>query len=502
MALYFFYDILCIAQEIIFMENKIIDEEAVIDLPLIAFLDTSVIDPMFNNFFFNKDFEILKKHVDNNNVSLITHEIVINEVRSHINDKLKIHIEKFECIQKSRELLIAKSMKEFQRYFYKISENEIIEKTFKKFITLMKLIKVEVLKTGNFSSKKLLCDYFQNKPPFGKKDKKYEFPDAIMLQSLKRNVKQNDKIHILANDGDWKNVCDQDDCFILHKSLKEFLDYLNNDNKIRVKIKEFISSLNTQKIVFDKIKEILESITFTIHGLEYDRKGIISGHEYDETIITDIFDVEYKLDTIEDISLTSTDKEQVIQSTLTILCSAKIKAECNFLDEESSGWDSESGEYIYKEYVKVDETHEILFSLQLELKAIYNNEQLNFDIVTFEIIDDDYDISKLNNMTLINREYNNNTNNMEEEWYSEGKFIVERVFICPHCGKEIVINLISGDTECVATSERNMGIESEYSISVQGNCSHCKNGFEVVGSVWEYPVLAFNYEQGVKIIKK
>ena len=103
------------------------------------------------------------------------------------------------------------------------------------------------------------------------------------------------------------------------------------------------------------------------------------------------------------------------------------------------------------------------------------------------------ELNTLDNRTLINREY-------VSDYYDPG-FCVERVFACPTCKKEFKVDLISDGTECVSSSERQMGTENEYNIDVTGVCRHCGETYHITGEVWEYPVNCFNYEQDIEINK-
>lgn len=65
---------------------------------------------------------------------------------------------------------------------------------------------------------------------------------------------------------------------------------------------------------------------------------------------------------------------------------------------------------------------------------------------------------------------------------------------CPHCGSEIIQNwsdyIVSSD---VVDEEREMGAEIEHSIECdEFDCPECGKKFSVSGSVWEYPVGAYN----------
>lgn len=65
----------------------------------------------------------------------------------------------------------------------------------------------------------------------------------------------------------------------------------------------------------------------------------------------------------------------------------------------------------------------------------------------------------------------------------------------------LYVDLISDGTDCVCSSERQMGIEREYLVDVKGFCPACENEYQVTGEVWEYPENCYNYEQEIRISK-
>lgn len=473
----------------------------VTDIPQVVFIDTSAIDPMYNNFSTMKeDFSFLKKWVDNYKVIIFTNEIVIREVANHIKKEASEKIDIIEKARDSRELAIIKTKGKYNKLFLTTNKEEIIKDTYNGFIKILKELKVKVLKNKKISIDKILDDYFNNRPPFGAKDKKHEFPDAIMLNSLIKETGKNKKIHIIARDGDWENVCKSNKNYLQYKYIKDFLNYLNKNNAIRNEVLRYISAIETQKIIVSKLNNILDSIEYLIDGQEYDRKGVVSGYEYDEVEITDISKIEYKIDTIENIDIEAiTENINNYKITLTIICSVQITANCSYFDEENSIWDSEDKEYIDKIYGTAIEKHEVLLPLRLKIVGTNISSIINFNIENFEIIETDYQIFQLNNETLINRKYINN--DLEDRWFNGSQFMVERIYKCPHCKKDIKVNLISGDTEYIGGNGREMGEENEYKVEVHGDCPYCNNSYLITGSVWEYPVLSFNYEQDIKIEK-
>lgn len=465
--------------------NNLIDENVIV-----AFVDTSALDPMFNNYNnMEHIFSALKRHIASHKLILITHEIAVHEIESHIKEKILKQVEKYVGVQKSNEFALLKTNHQYDFIFNTINSDQIISSTIKAFEKKLKEIGIIILKTGSISVKKLIDDYFGSKPPFGIKDKKSEFPDAIMFQSLIKAVGEEQKTHIVANDGDWENVCKTRENLILHKNLNSLLDYINKDNIVSNAIKEFLLAPPTIEIITKKLDKMARCIDFVVDGLSYDRKGLVKGFSYDKAELLNIDEVGYVIATIEDINCSIDAEDTEITAIVTIIGSANVTFNCTYFDEEKSIWDSESHEYIYKSYGKVIETHEFLFPVRLTLTGDCKN---NLEISNYSLIETD-DINYLNNGTLIDREY-------FSEYYDPG-FCVEKIFACPSCGKEFRIDLISDETECVSSSERQMGTEREYKVEVNGVCAHCGECYRITGELWEYPENCYNYEQNIEINK-
>ena len=410
-------------------------------------------------------------------------------MESHIKEKLSKQTEKYIGIQKSNEFALLKTNHRYDFIFNSIIDDQIILDTIEALKTKLNEIGVIILKTGPISVKKLINDYFGSKPPFGAKGKKSEFPDAIMLQSLLKVVGNEQKTHIIAHDGDWENVCKSRENLIFHKSLNTFLDYINKDNIASFAIKTFLTKPSTIEELALKLEEIIQGVDFSVDGLSFDRKGLAEGYLYDNVELLKAEDISYVLHTIEDITCTSDTEDKRITAIVTIVGSANVKFNCTYFDEENSPWDSEEHEYVYKTYGDIIETHEFLFPVRLTLTGNYEE---NLEISQCTLIETD-DLNSLDEKTLIDRE-------CFSEYYDPG-FCVERVFACPSCGKEFRVDLIGDETECVSSSERQMGIEREYRVEVNGSCDNCGEWYRITGELWEYPENCYNYEQNIEINK-
>lgn len=457
---------------------------------LVAFIDTSVLDPMHNDYSNMEHlFVALKKHVESNKIILLTHEIVIDEIKSHINKEVTAQLDKLQNLQTAKEFVLIKNKKEYQAIFQKLEKNNIITETEKQFLSKLKELGVNIIKTGNISVKQLLEDYFSAKPPFGSKDKKSEFPDAIMLQSIKKNLQEDDKIHIIAKDGDWDNVCKNNKGFVLHKSINTFLDYINKDNDASVAIKTYLCNEEIKKEINKALYNIIENIDFKVDGKKYDRKGLIEGFEYDENELLEISNVEFFLNSIEDIDCSETTENTSIRAILTILGSAYLTFRCTSFDEYNSPYDNESHEYLIKNYNYPIETHEFLFPVRLIISGDYRKE---LKILEYNLIKSK-ELSLLDNATLIRRKF--------ETEYEENYFCVKKILQCPNCKKDINVDLMTGDTVCVGTYERQMGDEHEYDVDIYDCCPYCGQEYQITGKIWEYPELVCNLEQNIEIKK-
>lgn len=70
----------------------------------------------------------------------------------------------------------------------------------------------------------IMSDYFLENPPFSNKEnKKYEFPDAIILHSILKYLNGN-ACYVVSEDNDWKNFFNNYDNITFYNSLSSFID--------------------------------------------------------------------------------------------------------------------------------------------------------------------------------------------------------------------------------------------------------------------------------------
>ncbi|MGD9807750.1 MAG: PIN domain-containing protein [Deferribacterales bacterium] len=93
----------------------------------------------------------------------------------------------------------------------------------------------ETLGLESVQTDEIYDKYFQQKPPFGKKqDKKHEFPDAAALISF-RNLadKEGKYIVVVAKDNDWKGFCEENECLIYIDDLDGLLTLFDDQDALK-----------------------------------------------------------------------------------------------------------------------------------------------------------------------------------------------------------------------------------------------------------------------------
>ena len=175
----------------------------------IIFIDTSVFES--ENFFSGRRIkqlcELSKKEVIEVKITDIVYSEIIQRIDSNLS-KAKTAYKKANSLLNG-EGKILKNNKDFDNYYPLPDIN--IENLYSEFkVQLDSFIKdslIEIIDSEISSIKEVFSDYFKKKPPFNDGRKKYEFPDAFTLNTLKEWAKLNSKkIYFISNDRDFDKV--------------------------------------------------------------------------------------------------------------------------------------------------------------------------------------------------------------------------------------------------------------------------------------------------------
>lgn len=345
-----------------------------LNYPLSVFLDT--------NIFIGSRYDLnekgilfkLKNLVIEGKIELYTSHIAVRETESHIKLDISEAINLFNKTRKEISQKISPSIVEsslLYPIFEKPSIDTIGPNAIRKLRDFLNDAKVIVLDNEGININLIIDDYFNCNPPFeSKKEKKHEFPDALMISKLKTEFNKDKPVWIISSDEGFRKSFPVNKGYNCLSSIKELLDLINKQDDTYDRIEEYIN-LNKEEIC-NKLNMKIESDDIYVDGLDIDKKGCTEGYDYIETFITDACVENYYLNSVDEIN------EDFIY--LTIMCEAKITASCFYYDYDNSIWDSDEKEYLFLYKVENEEEHEPKFECSLTLEIDDKDDSIEFSI--------------------------------------------------------------------------------------------------------------------------
>ncbi|ERL27306.1 MULTISPECIES: PIN domain-containing protein [unclassified Leptotrichia] len=305
-----------------------------------VFIDTNIF--IGEKFMLSNDkFEKLKTYIENDKIILLNNEITERELEVHIIKDVKEVINSYnKVLSKSPFLEILsetpiKLSAEDETYMISFLKTELI----KFFDDSIKLSLEDV------DIKLILEDHFNLNLPF-EKTKQNEFKDAFVAQIIKKyQKKNNEKIYIISKDDGFRKTFDNNDQnFIIFENLSKFIEEI--EMEMLKENEKFLILINEIKVgeANDKIKDFIDDI-----GLEIDYDS--SDYEIDNYEIIGIYP--------EFINSCETENIQIYEFNVKL----DIEIEITYLDEDSSYYDKEDGEYLFSNYITAKEKHNTEFKL-------------------------------------------------------------------------------------------------------------------------------------------
>jgi PIN domain len=248
------------------------------------FLDTQFFEKNAYDFQ-NRHFKQIRALAESEIVCLLMPEITRREIESHIVNKAK---EAYTALDKFRRSGFHKNLRvpPFDAIAEGTTEDAIREELMSHFEEFCNNASVVHLPANGLDIMPILDDYFNQRPPFGKDKKKYEFPDAFAARLLLDWCeKHGRKAVVISGDGDWATI--QNPRLEIIDQVAKFLDRFP-DPIIANAVRGALKSTNS---FAERVKRAFEETTF------YDG-------EYD----ADIVDLEAEDVQIGDIYVTSVDK--------------------------------------------------------------------------------------------------------------------------------------------------------------------------------------------------
>lgn len=227
-------------------------------------------------------FTSFRKYCEANELFHISTTVVEREVKSKIQGSVKEALSSIQIFQRKARLLASFNDDQIKSLFGKIDEEDIYEKSENVFEEFMEGCSSVIVGADKVNAEELLTMYFEEKFPFSDGKKKYEFPDAISLLSLKSYLRDDEKIYVVSDDNDLKAYCSTDPQFISVDTLGKLLDiytmhtsarheqvrqyFITNEEAIKTKITQFLEDCEVYNSSTWEDAEVEEGLTVTHLG--------------------------------------------------------------------------------------------------------------------------------------------------------------------------------------------------------------------------------------------
>lgn len=344
-----------------------------------VFIDTSAYED--KNFQFGQHaLGKLEEFLEYEELTLIITDITIKEVEKHLREKA---FEAARLVKKiKKDGMFLRNTPDLPCYgiFENISGDDVYDIIYEKFHSFLKIGNVENISINSVKSSIVFDKYFSEKPPFGKKNKKFEFPDAFVLEAVNQaSLNMSELIYVVSTDSDMKNFCDCSENLTHLEKVDELIDLTirNIENlKEPVKFADQIYSYLETKII-DQIKSQLLSGDFENEDLDH----------WNDEELTDVTTDKVTVQSTKllDVSETHADYEVEVE--------VEFTASYSTSDYDRSPWDPEDKAYafVFTNDVIKKHTETYVFNVALEyLDGIKKNAEISevyFEFMAFTLSD-------------------------------------------------------------------------------------------------------------------
>ena len=350
--------------------------------PLAVTIDTNILDAAKYDLGDGSTLQLLKNYVDDGIIKVVLSNIVVRESKKHLAKQVNkacgiARKLRAEVLQESTEYLInyvgLSRLLEISK-----DKDALIQKSEELFDNFLTDINAEILGIDLINLESIIDDYFEINPPFedGEKKRK-EFPDAFIANQIRKRFGEAEDVAIVSNDNGFKKACKEAPNHFFFGSLGALFDAINKEKE-----EAYAETINVIKelqfrIAHTLIEYIKSNENIEVRGLSYDKDGVETGFDYDESYLHNVSNLAFRVDSVDEM----TDK----YSKVTLLCKADISADCYFEDYANAPWDSETKEYVFVETIKMREEHTSRFECRIEV----DRETKSYKIFPFTIILDD-----------------------------------------------------------------------------------------------------------------
>ncbi|WP_413998180.1 PIN domain-containing protein [Flavobacterium sp. W1B] len=341
-------------------------------------LDTNIF--IKENFLHGKKINSLISLSRKKRIQLYVTEITYNELKSNFKKFLSISIINHNRFRKDAENWILQNDNILQPFFTKIESDKIITDFELKLDNLIKDSIIKILPYKSLDIKSIFDKYFESLPPFGKGEKKSEFPDAFTLELIKDFCATNSTTAIVfSTDKDLLSTKYPD--FTVRNDYDTYLEEAYTEIE---KVKKDI----TNKLFLANSPQLKqEFVNWYKDNLEDDYSLY-----YDAVNGKDVYNVE-----VEEINVSELSYKiiEIVDDIITIEVEAKTIVKVDVLtdDDNYMYYDSDDKSYHYYEtdtlsleqefdssliaYIEILDEDD--YSEDFEIESINDNNEISFD---------------------------------------------------------------------------------------------------------------------------
>jgi len=193
-------------------------------------------------------------------IQLLTTNIVQKEAETHLTDSIHKALTGLKSFKRQGAILRNVDIGQIKSLFVDVNEEETLTHAINAFKSYFKRCHAHTISAVKVNSDEVIDLYFKQSPPFGKADKKSEFPDAFNLLSLEKYaVDNNCKVYVVSDDGDLEKWCGSSKRLLHVSTLERYLDIYNQaEERLTLELHAAIDS--NVKWLLDSIKDKAEDI--------------------------------------------------------------------------------------------------------------------------------------------------------------------------------------------------------------------------------------------------
>ncbi len=341
-------------------------------------LDTNIF--IKENFLHGKKINSLISLSQRGKIKIHITEITYNECKSNFEKSVLKSVGNHNKFRKEQENWVLRNDKSLNTFFNKIDPVKIISDFNTSFDKLISDGVIEIIPYKALNIKTVFDKYFKNELPFGKADKKSEFPDAFSIELIEAFCKTIDeRPTVFSTDNDFLQI--QTSAFDIREDYEKYLEekYTELEN-IKKQITQSLFESNKIKIesqLIDWYKSNLDDESLYYSAINY----------------KDVYDIKVESITVSDMDYSII---EIVDDLVTIEVQSKVTVKVSILtdDEEYMYYDSDDKSYHYLEanYETFEKEFEssIIMSTKIfdeedyfedfEIESINENNELSFNV--------------------------------------------------------------------------------------------------------------------------